>query len=265
MKQAYITLITNENYLSGVLVLAHSLANTKTSIPFYVMLPKTAESAIVTALQSRNISMIFYEQSNETERTGSGYWKDTLAKLKVFDLTEFDKIVFIDADMFVRQNIDFLFAWPHMSAVAAGKELHPDWKRLNSGLMVIEPNHMDYLGLMGTIETAYQERAKENIPFGDQDVVNCYFKDWSEKPDLHLPAVLNVMLGYGGALKKKGIIRETSEIAVYHFTGKQKPWGKYKDLMLVLLKMVKRSVCLMPDLAIYREYRRLLKQERLHG
>lgn len=58
----------------------------------------------------------------------------------MFEMTEYDKIVFIDADKFVSQNIELFFAKPHMSAVGAGSLLpeNKNWEKLNSGLLVIE-------------------------------------------------------------------------------------------------------------------------------
>jgi len=40
-------------------------------------------------------------------------------KLRVFELEEFDKVVYIDADMLVCADVEELFNQPHMSAVVS--------------------------------------------------------------------------------------------------------------------------------------------------
>lgn len=179
--------------------------------------------------------------------------------LKIFSLTDYDKIVFIDADMILLKNIDFLFDKPHMSAVIAGKELHPEWDGLNSGLMIIEPNYDEYVGLVSLIEASFQDRSAAGLPFGDQDVLEKYYTDWKQCSQLHLPSVYNVLLGYAGVLKEQNIITSIDDVYLYHFTGKQKPWGSFKDNIIVLIKILLRSRHFGVDLAIYRKYRKMQK------
>ena len=188
------------------------------------------------------------------------YWKETLFKLKVFDLTQFDKIVFLDGDMIVFKNIDHLFELPHMSCAAAGQELHKDWIKLNSGLMVIEPNHEEYLGLEKSIDKVYKERTDAGRGFGDQDVIQDYYdKLWFESDRLHLSSVYNTMLGYAGHLHKNGEISNINDIYVYHFTGRQKPWrNSLKEDAAIILKIMKRSNSRI-DYEALKRYKQVLK------
>lgn len=259
MRKAYISLITNEKYLPGVLVLGQSLKMTGTAIPLVVLLPNGIEQSVTAALEKHNIQFQFYAE-DRTGPKGTGYWQSTMAKLRVFDLTEYSKIVFLDADMMILKSLDWLFDMPHMSAVAAGKELHAEWTRMNSGLMVIEPkkemhDKMRSLGL-----NMQKEAISKGESFGDQDVINAFFGGWSSQREKHLPPTFNTMLGYGGVQMKRGIISGIDDISVYHFTGSQKPWGPVCDRIAVVLKILKRSPVPKVDYAIYREYRKLLKK-----
>lgn len=219
---------------------------------------------IIEELQALEIDYIQIENFDESiiqRENKVDYWKETLFKLKVFDLTQFDKIVFLDSDMLVLKNIDHLFEMPHMSSVGAGQELHSDWVKLNSGLMVIEPNHEEYLGLERLIDQVYREKTEAGLGIGDQDVIQAYYdKLWFESDRLHLSSVYNTMLGYAGYMQKNGAITGLDDIYVYHFTGKQKPWReKPIEKAAIRLKILKRSKSKI-DYEALRRYKDVLKQ-----
>ena len=70
------------------------------------------------------------------------HWTNTFDKLLIFELIQFDKLVYLDSDMYIRKNIDELFERENMSAVIdrrIGPIISEDWIKLTSGLMVIEP------------------------------------------------------------------------------------------------------------------------------
>ena len=259
MEKAYISLITNESYLKGVLTLAESVKKTKTNIPFYVLVPEDISEAVLEKLSRNCIEYIKFDNSSTEQVETNHYWKDTIAKLTAFNLTQFDKIVFLDADAILFRNIDHLFDKPHLSAVAAGKELHPDWVNMNSGIMVIEPDATCYKDLVSLVPHAHKECIEKNLPFGDQDVISKYYPDWYKNEELHLPSEYNVLLGYGGILEKSNAIRGFSDVYFYHFTGKQKPWGTFADRVIILLKILRRSTKWSVDFKAYREYLKMLK------
>ena len=253
--------MVGRDYLDGVKVLKRSLDRTKPKHPFYVLVPDNIGKDIISELENERINTLYtsplgnkvIDRDNKVD-----YWKNTLFKLKVFDLTSFEKVVFLDSDMIVFKNLDDLFSSPHMSAVAAGSELHKDWVRLNSGLMVIEPNHDVYLELLNIIDQVFAERQKQGLGVGDQDIINAYYHEWAMKKKLQLSSVYNTMLGYAGYLKKEGTITDFSEICVYHFTGKEKPWrNKYKEDLIILLKILKRSKSKL-DFIAFKRYKEIL-------
>lgn len=53
-------------------------------------------------------------------------WNKTFDKLKIFDLIEYDKLVYLDCDMMILANLDFLFEYPTFSAAWAGKSVPGD-------------------------------------------------------------------------------------------------------------------------------------------
>jgi len=69
-------------------------------------------------------------------------WHDCWTKFHIFNLIQFDKIIFLDADLLILKNLDHLFDKPHMTAALDGEYfgLWEGWPHFNSGCMVIEPS-----------------------------------------------------------------------------------------------------------------------------
>ena len=262
-KRAYLTVLTSRNYLRGVQLLKHSLDQTNPLYPFYVLLPQNIPADMVRSLEDSGIACLYADPFGDeiiNRDNKVDYWKETLFKLKVFDLTQFDKLVFLDSDMIVLNNLDHLFDHPHMSCVAAGQELHADWVDLNSGIMVIEPSHRDYLGLEALIDPVYEKKHSLGKGIGDQDIIEAYFSDWKSRPELHLDSRYNTMLGYAGYLRKNGTIRTIDDLYVYHYTGREKPWrGSLREDIAILLKILKRSKSLL-DLKVFLRYKAFLRK-----
>src|SRR3712207_5671404 len=123
----------------------------------------------------------------------------------------------------ILRNIDALFERPHMSAV--GHMRFPDkrdWIGLNSGVMVVVPRD----GLCEALERHIPEAAATRPIFGDQDVIQIYYNDWSESADLHLDEGYNIYIGCVDYYAKKldySIFGKKNKIHVVHFIGPQKP------------------------------------------
>ena len=258
--RAYITVTTNKDYARGAVVLYESLKRVNSIYPLYVVIPASSQSKDTKDyLLEHNVLTIESEIIDDgVMNLGTSHWKETLFKLQVFQLIQFKKIVFLDTDMIVLNNIDSLMERPNISCVAAGKSLHPEWVDLNSGLMVIEPNKSDYDGLIKSIDKAFVKRQEQNEGFGDQDVIKYYFKDWKAKSECHLPETYNCMLGYAGVMKRRGMIKSIDDINVYHYTGKQKPWRGIKEKIIVMAKAIKRGRSI-SDIQAFCRYLKILK------
>lgn len=128
-----------------------SLLETKTNYPFYVAITDGLSKESVDVLKNNNINLIKLDEKidmpekikNKNCKFGYSQWNNILQKLGIFQLEQFNKIVYIDSDMMILRNIDELFTKEHMSAVVA-RALMPGrekWKELNLGVMVIEPKN----------------------------------------------------------------------------------------------------------------------------
>ena len=124
-------------------------------------------------------------------------YKATFDKVHLFGLSEFSKLVYVDADMLVLTNMDELFDKPNMSAVPAGRLIHPDWVRINSGLLVIEPAAGLPDAIFASLPKAMEQAAGSGAAnLGDQDLLNAYYLHWSESPELQLDQGYNIFQCY---------------------------------------------------------------------
>jgi hypothetical protein len=69
------------------------------------------------------------------------FWGMSLNKLRVFNLTQFRKVIFMDSDTLVLKNIDHLMREPYFSAPATfscHNRISPP--RISGGFWVLEPS-----------------------------------------------------------------------------------------------------------------------------
>ena len=232
---AYVTFLSNRNYLDGVLTLHKSLQLVRSQYPLYCLLSMNVESDVVDYLQASSIACIQLKECvTSDQRVNSldwaANWNYTFDKLYMWSLTQFEKIVFVDADMIVTANIDHLFEKKAFSAALAG-ELFPtgkDIRILNSGLLVVEPS-MEILGdLLKIAKKLIPEMKRKGMPVGDQDIINAYIPDWFDHKDLILDDAYNLYAHYLQCYMRHHNYSfrngRSKQIYVIHYVGVEKPW-----------------------------------------
>lgn len=239
----YLTVLSTENYLEGVFVLYNSLKKINTKYPFGVFVSKDIKESTIKILEQQGILIIRDREENiicnrilekNNKNIDFSYWNNTLDKLKIFNLIEFKKIVYLDSDMIVLKNIDELFEKKHMSAVVAGKSYpgNEEWKDINSGLMVIEPKEGLYEKMVALTPKVLEK--KEVI--GDQDIIQEFYSFLREKEELSLNESYNIFINYVDYYVR---VLKYRDIKVIHYTGAKKPW------MLTKFQKVKKALNLM--------------------
>nr|CAD1838814.1 unnamed protein product [Ananas comosus var. bracteatus] len=111
---------------------------------------------------SRRDLVILVDESISGEHR-AGWSPPAGSKFRLWQLTDYDKVVFVDADLLVLRSVDFLFAAPEISATGNNASL------FNSGVMVIEPSNCTFGLLMEHVHeiTSYNG--------GDQGYLNEIF------------------------------------------------------------------------------------------
>lgn len=262
------TLLSNDSYFDGVVALYKSILHTNTLYPFVCLLSLSISIDIEDKLRNRGVICIRLNEStsnvNPNKLNGiNAHWNYTFDKLKIWGLTQYEKLVFLDADMIVVNNIDHLFNKETFSAVCADCSYpgNETWRGgLNSGLMVIEPNKQVEKDLMAMLPNVISDFNQKQIPVGDQDVIKAYCTWWGTADHLQLDEGYNVFahhLDY--YIRDLGYSCFSGERLIYviHFVGKVKPW--MFDSFSHCLKLLYMCFWAPGYRLAYRQYRKIIR------
>ena len=278
---AYVTLSTSKSYLPGIMAMYLSLKKTGTTIPLYAMLPADLvkeKAELCGQMKAAGINIIEYSDSipipqqlvESNENHGDSRFSHTFDKLLVFEQTQFDKIVYLDADIYILHNLDHLFQLPHMSAMIAGKSYlgNEDWIDLTSGIMTIVPEK----GLSKQFEKLIPDVIKAKGICGDQDILQAYYSDWPQRPELDMGEKYGVIAYYAKYYEQQLGYRYTNKVddplsvAVIHYAGEMKPWMQHwstlsvlkQELQLAALRLIRKR----NTTAVLLEYKHLARKAR---
>ena len=250
---SYISILSTDNYLKGLLVLFFSYKKTKSKYPFLVLLTPNISKKTKIILKKLHIpyEILLKDIDNPTDVSKKHRWFRTYSKLSVFNQTKYSKIVYLDADMLILRNIDGLFKYDHMSATNAGGMLQrkKSWTHFNSGLMVIKPSSKtfkDMINKIGKIETLESGGTLFTPKSGsDQDFLNSYYSKWKQNKKLHLDHKYNMihyyldeynkLFGYSLKSRKKPIY-------IIHYASYLKPWNITKKEIQTIEKNPDRKI-----------------------
>lgn len=237
--KSYVTLLSTENYLAGVLTLSASLKKTRPQHPFVVLIHPRISGNSEDILKRNNIRTLRIENVPIPEEfiQVKQHWTRCFDKLPMFWLKGFKKVVYLDSDMMIFENLDHLFNLPHLSGTTAGRSFpgNESWTGINGGLMVIEPNPECRSGLLTSLGHVLATMTE----CGDQDVIQKYY-NWPDNPDLVISETYNVLSIYlDYYLRNKENIFQGQTIKVVHFIGAIKPW------MQSPYRQVKHLLCLL--------------------
>ncbi|KAF8042506.1 hypothetical protein BT93_A0977 [Corymbia citriodora subsp. variegata] len=243
---AYVTFLAgNGDYVKGVVGLAKGLRKAKSKYPLVVaILPDVpADHRKILMDQGcivREIEPV-YPPENQTQ-FAMAYYVINYSKLRIWEFVEYSKMIYLDGDIQVFDNIDHLFdlangffyavmdcfcekTWSHTPQFEIGycqqcpdKVQWPDHVGpkpslyFNAGMFVYEPNLDTYHDLLEALKIA------PPTPFAEQDFLNMYFKD-IYKP---IPNVYNLVLAM---LWRHPENVELDKVKVVHYCAAgSKPW-----------------------------------------
>lgn len=228
---AYATLVTNPDYVPGATALVRSLKLTGTKADIVVMhtggvarddlAPLEALGAKLWSVDLLPTSDAFNERHARArihaERPFAKGRKpefhtplDNFAKLRLWQMDEYARVVFIDADALVIRNIDRLFAYPEFSAAPNVYESLSDFHRLNSGVFVARPSQATFDAMLERLDSP-----DAHWPRTDQTFLQAFFPDWHG-----LPVFFNMLQYVWFALPE---LWDWKSIHVIHYQY-EKPW-----------------------------------------
>ncbi|KAI8094768.1 nucleotide-diphospho-sugar transferase [Thamnidium elegans] len=215
-KKAFVSFLCDDIMGEATQVLVHSLKKTKTRHDIVVLVLDEVTPLTRTKLEYLGAKIIHVDQikypwdSNSARRKGFNK-ACRYSKLSLWNLTQYEKVVFLDADTMVINSIDELFEYPQFSAVVDIGGV------VNTGVFVAEPNTDTYHAIMRTYETA------PSYNRGDQGFLNYYF---NQSVNL-LPGNYNLMVKFTHFSSLAASFISKNTVKVLHFTSETKPWNFY--------------------------------------
>lgn len=198
ISRAYVTLVTNADYVLGATALVRSLRASATTAEIVVMHTGGVEPGTLAALEALGARLHLAELLPTSDAFNARHQRerihaenpftkgrkpafhtplDNFAKLRLWELEDYDSVVFIDADAIVVRNIDRLFLYPEFSAAPNVYEGLADFHRLNSGVFVAKPSRVTFEKMLSRLDApdAYWPRT-------DQTFLQSFFPNWHGLP-----------------------------------------------------------------------------------
>ncbi|CAE8717900.1 unnamed protein product [Polarella glacialis] len=258
---------SSANYLIGAMVLGYSLKQTGSKhsrvclytddVPagFVELLSLMWDCRPIEHIDAAVRTMSFSESEDRFEKV--------FTKLRGMALTEFEKVLMMDIDLLVRDNIDEIFElqapaamrrgmndkWPLKTGdplegrvFFLGKDASsPKWSwgqgtGINAGVMLWQPDQKVFEDMMNEIEEPnHPEHCKGNGP--EQDYLSRY---WADAPWKHIGVQYNFQLHQmffalhpdrSDRAERALLLGESHKIKIVHYSGEStaKPWHRVLD------------------------------------
>ncbi|XVE89692.1 hypothetical protein DITRI_Ditri20bG0016300 [Diplodiscus trichospermus] len=210
--EAYVTVLhSSEAYVCGAIALAQSIIQSNSTKTLFLLHDEHISPKSLTGLRSAGWKTKQIQRIRSPFAQKDSYNEWNYSKLRIYLLSWFDKVVFIDADVLVFQNMDWLFVYPQLSAAGNDQSL------FNSGVMVVEPSLCMFEDLM------VKSFKVGSYNGGDQGFLNEIFTWWHRLPSK--VNFLKVFEGQGSDHRRKKI---SDDVSAVHYLG-LKPWMCYRD------------------------------------
>ncbi|KAJ6380214.1 hypothetical protein OIU76_016800 [Salix suchowensis] len=207
---AYATVLhSSEAYVCGAIALAQSIIQKNSTRDLVLLHDSSLSPQSLVGLRSAGWKTKLIQPIRSPFARKNSYNEWNYSKLRLWQLTDYDKVIFIDADLIVLRNIDKFFAYPQLSAAPN------DGVLFNSGIMVIEPSTCLFEEMMSKRDKLFSYNG------GDQGFLNEVFTWWHRLP---------TRLNYLKIFKEQGNPDHEIQKGPYtiHFLG-LKPWACYRD------------------------------------
>lgn len=244
----YVCVLSTNSYVEGLLILNENLKMLNSKYSLFCLINETISKDVIKKIEENNIEYkIVPKIMGEYIDANNPQWFHSFDKINIFNLVEYQKIIYLDLDLLILKNIDNLFSKKSISMVSD----HPFSNDFNSGVMVVKPNKEDYWNMLKMIDKNPKKYK------GDQDLINEYFNGKINLlPDSYncKRAIFYEQLEvYDYRNKEKiynnavCIFNENDKPNIIHYIGALKPFmvnglflDKYSDLYIEYLKKAKK-------------------------
>ncbi|XVF57435.1 hypothetical protein PTKIN_Ptkin06aG0205000 [Pterospermum kingtungense] len=213
-REAYVTVLhSSEAYVCGAIALAQSIILSNSTRLLLLFHDQNISPKSLVGLRLAGWKTIQMERIRSPFAMKDSYNEWSYSKLRIWLLKWLDKIIFIDPDILVFKNMDWLFVYPELSAASYDRTF------FNSGLMVIEPSLCFFEELMA------KSFKMEPDNGGEQGFVNEIFVWWHR-----LPSKVNFLKMFQGNTNnhQSNEMDIPDDVYAIHYLG-VKPWMCYRD------------------------------------
>lgn len=257
---AYVTLVTSDDYATGANALIRSLRLTGTEADLVVLHSAGADGERLEALAALGARLVEVELLPTSDAFNRAHAREVLhrvapfdkgdkpplhtpldnfTKLRLWQLTDYRAVTFIDADALVLRNVDRLFHYPEFCAAPNVYESLADFHRMNSGVFTARPDPATFDDMFARLDVpgAFWRRT-------DQTFLQRYFPDWHG-----LPVIYNVLQYVWFNMPE---LWNWNAVKILHFQY-EKPWQDHAkiDLLKPLIDLWRQIAegGAMPDLS----------------
>uniref|UniRef100_A0A7S3PP17 Hexosyltransferase n=1 Tax=Aplanochytrium stocchinoi TaxID=215587 RepID=A0A7S3PP17_9STRA len=225
---AMVTLVTSDSFLPAAQVLIFSFRRFHNDIPVVVLVTPNV-SKVTRVILKRTGATVTTVESIENPHLASNAnansnWTNCgFTKLRIWSLTQYDKIVYIDADCVVLSEISNLFTVDLGSiGFAAAPDIFPP-DCFNAGVLVICPSMVTFKNLVSEIDVL------RSYDGGDTGFLNAYFNNWfnlGKENRLDFSYNAQRTMHWMTHSKQPGYWNsvENRPIRILHFSSTPKPW-----------------------------------------
>ncbi|KAJ6798449.1 UDP-glucuronate:xylan alpha-glucuronosyltransferase 1-like isoform X1 [Iris pallida] len=218
-REAYATILHSAHvYVCGAITAAQSIRMAGSTRDLVILVDETISDHHKGGLEAAGWKVRTIQRIRNPKAERDAYNEWNYSKFRLWQLTDYDKVIFIDADLLILRNIDFLFTMPEITATGNNATL------FNSGVMVVEPSNCTFQLLMDHINEI------ESYNGGDQGYLNEIFTWWHRIPR-HMNFLKHFWVGDEEDVKaKKTALFGADPPALYvlHYLG-LKPWLCFRD------------------------------------
>ena len=158
-REAYATVLhSSEGYVCGAITLAQTLLQTGTKRDLILLLDTSISVAKRRALELSGWKIRLITRIRNPRAENGTYNEYNYSKFRLWQLTDYERVIFIDADIIVLRNLDILFHFPQMSATGNDQSI------FNSGIMVLEPSNCTFHVLMSRRHDVISYNGYKNFP-----------------------------------------------------------------------------------------------------
>ncbi|KAJ3162658.1 hypothetical protein HDU86_003631 [Geranomyces michiganensis] len=232
-KLAYVFYVTNDQYACACLAIVASLKHVgyRADAALVALVTSGVSSRRLQQLRDMGIRTDAVDVVRNENGGADPTWKDSLTRLWVFKLVEFDRIIVLDVDGTVVKPLDHLFDLPPAPLWAARAYWLPQ-PFFQSTLYVIQPSKQLYDAQIATHERIQREEPDRSM--FDMDITNEAFSDSVALLPGSLALLNGVFKASAGATEPvygTGTVADMAAVVAYvHFTeapggGYGKPWS----------------------------------------